>query len=790
MKKIPYVLFIGILIFAPLAFGTVEQWSLLTLEILIALAVLSSSVHLITTSGRLFSAPGLLPLLLLTGWMLLQIVPLPVSLVRILSPASYQVYKPVYDMLAGNPWMPLTVYQKATVYECMRIVSYMLFYFLTIQLLGSGERLKQTVKICCWLAIGVGVCALLQKFSSPDKIYWFRPGPPSSSPIGPWVYRSQYCGYAEMILPIILALYLYYRPVSKSKESLRARIVSFLSMASGNLSLLLGLGGLILITSVFVSLSRGGIISVSLSFVFFLLLMGRKQAGYSNLLFFSMTAALILAVAWFGWEPIIGRFDQLFKSTGALNIDRFPIWRDSLSIVKDFWLTGSGFGTFVNIFPDYKTIPSTMMYDHAHNDYLELLTDGGIVGFVLVSWFVIAVIREGWKMIGRRRDRYSILISIGALTGIIAMLIHSISDFNMNNGADGLYFFFLCGLLVSAGNTRLKYQAESTLLPVLPGPSKYSFLLAGAVLLIAVLAVPARSMLALRKYNDVSAIYLSRQLDEKYLRQVSRTLTEAARLDPLSGMYPSLLGEVEGYMNNSDRALAYYVQAGKKDPTQGAFLQQIALTLPADRRQYAEVLMEKGAKWTLRKDNSLLTQADWLLRTDQRAKAIEVLRNALKQDTKVATIIPLLQTFSFTREETAAVLPDSVDAWIHYGAFCQKSGNLDDAGYFYNHALDFLAGETTVQARWFSLLYSFYRTQKEDKMALDVLRLGIEKLPDYAPFHIWLGDVYAQEGITYRAKEEYQQALLLEPKNESVRKKIEKMMPGEQEAAGRSRESE
>jgi tetratricopeptide (TPR) repeat protein len=776
MKKIPYVLFVGILIFAPLAFGTVEQWSLLTLEILIALAVLSSAIYLIKTSGRLLSAPGLVPLLLLTGWMLLQIVPLPVFLVRGLPSASYQVYKPVYDMLAGNPWMPLTVYQKATVFECIRIVSYMLFYFLTIQILGCGERLKQTVKICSWLAIGVGVCAILQKFSSPDKIYWFRPCPPNSSPIGPWVYRSQYCGYVETVLPLVLALYIYYRPVTNSEESLRSRVVSFFSPAGGNLSLLLGLGGLVLITSVFISLCRGGIISVSLSFLFFLLLMGWKRGRYSSLFYFSMISSLILAVAWFGWDPIIGRFDELFKSKGVLNIDRFAIWRDSFPIVKDFWLTGSGFGTFINIFPDYKTIPNNMMYDHAHNDYLELLTDGGIVGFALVSWFVIAVIREGWKMIGKRRDRYSILISIGALTGIIAMLIHSVSDFNMNNGADGLYFFFLCGLLVSAGNTRLQYQAESTLLRDLPGPSKYSFLLAGAVFLVAVLAVPGRSMLALRKYDSVSTIYLSRQLAEKHLQQVSRTLKEAARLDPLSGMYPFLLGEAEGYMNNTDSALAYYVQAAKKNPMEGAFLQQIALTLPGDRRQYAEMLMEKGAKRTLRKDNSLLTQADWLLRTGQRARAIEVLRNGLAQNTKLAMIIPLLQTYSFTREEMTTVLPESVDAWIHYGAFSQKLGNLDDAGYFYNHALDFLAGETTIQAGWFSVLYSFYRTQKEEKMALDVLRLGIEKLPDYAPFHIWLGDAYAQEGITYRAKEEYQQALLLEPKNESVRKKIEMMM--------------
>jgi Tfp pilus assembly protein PilF len=66
-------------------------------------------------------------------------------------------------------------------------------------------------------------------------------------------------------------------------------------------------------------------------------------------------------------------------------------------------------------------------------------------------------------------------------------------------------------------------------------------------------------------------------------------------------------------------------------------------------------------------------------------------------------------------------------------------------------------------------------------MALEVLRLGIEKNPDYAPFHIWLGDYYAKEGITYRAKEEYQQALLLEPKNESVSKKIEMLTKSEKQ---------
>jgi len=58
---------------------------------------------------------------------------------------------------------------------------------------------------------------------------------------------------------------------------------------------------------------------------------------------------------------------------------------------------------------------------------------------------------------------------------------------------------------------------------------------------------------------------------------------------------------------------------------------------------------------------------------------------------------------------------------------------------------------------------------------LEVVRLGVAKLPDYAPFHIWLGDHYRQEGITYRAKEEYERAVMLEPGNDSYRKKLRKL---------------
>ena len=102
-------------------------------------------------------------------------------------------------------------------------------------------------------------------------------------------------------------------------------------------------GVVILLVSVFISLCRGGIIAVSLSLFLFFGVLARKRSRYSSLFYIGVIAFLIFSVTWFGWDPILQRFEQIFKATGELNIDRFPVWRDTLSVFKDFWLTGSGF---------------------------------------------------------------------------------------------------------------------------------------------------------------------------------------------------------------------------------------------------------------------------------------------------------------------------------------------------------------------------------------------------------------------------------------------------------------
>lgn len=111
-------------------------------------------------------------------------------------------------------------------------------------------------------------------------------------------------------------------------------------------------------------------------------------------------------------------------------------------------------------------------------------------------------------------------------------------------------------------------------------------------------------------------------------------------------------------------------------------------------------------------------------------------------------------------------------SWIQFGIVAEKQEMMEDAEFYFRHALAYVDQEESVQARYFTQVYSFYQRQKQTDEAIAALRKGIEWLPDYAPFHISLGDYYKRQDIPHRAREEYEQALILDPGNKSIINKI------------------
>lgn len=771
MNRLSFPLFIVTLLFAPLAFGSVETWSIALVEILIFLNLL---VFFFPNRNKQPFAhiPGVIPLLLLPTYLFLQVLPLPADLVHFIAPNIYETYAPLLNLQESKNWIPLTVNQRATLLECIRISSYAGFYILTVQLLSRKEQLTKTARTVVWLAIGIAFFAILQEFTSPDKLYWFRSTPEGSGAIGPWVYHNHYAGFMELVFPLVLAHFFYYRPKFDKQQSLRERTTALFTAPGSNLHFFIGFGIILIIASVFIALSRGGTIAITLGLFLFLALLSRKKVHSGKITYLLIFTCILLAITWLGWEPVLSKFNRAFTETGGINNARLLIWQDCAPFIRDFFLTGAGFGTFSHVFPSYTTIPTSSIFNHAHNDYIELLTDGGLVGFGLAAWFVLAVLSNGIKMLGKRHESYSILLTIAGITAIFSILLHSVTDFNMHNGANGLYFFFICGVLVSAGNTRLHYRTRHTLLG--QGAAKYRyFCFAAAPLLILSIFLQGGILAGKKHYQETKNFYLNPRLSETLFHKLHTTINEAIRYDPLNGLYSYYQGTIFSYQNQLQPATDSYLKASLKDPLEGAYLQRLALTLPPEKEETAKELMDKGFIRSHNKEQLILTWLDWLLQHNRLEEASNALRTGIERNPKLARQLPpLLLRGNLSRETIVSILPDNTFSWIQLGSFSEKQGNLEDAEYYRLHALDFIKQEETIKAGYFYQIYRFYKRQKMDHEAADILRRGIEKLPDHIDFHILLGNYYKKQDIPYRAIEEYQQALLLDPGNIHVQKRL------------------
>jgi len=138
---------------------------------------------------------------------------------------------------------------------------------------------------------------------------------------------------------------------------------------------------------------------------------------------------------------------------------------------------------------------------------------------------------------------------------------------------------------------------------------------------------------------------------------------------------------------------------------------------------------------------------------------------------KTAAIMDFMLPFRFTVEEIEKLLSPSPAPWYEFGKRLERQGMLDKAEHCYRQAID-NAGKDRAQPSYFVSLYGLYRRQKEETKALETLRTGIEYLPDYSPLRVMMGDYYRNQGILYRAAQEYDQALRLDPGNAIVRRKL------------------
>jgi O-antigen ligase len=431
-----------------LAHGSVEAWSVATfgfLTILLAALWVLKSVLDRQLSFQANTALWPLAALFLLG--VLQSIPLPIG--------------------GGRAALSLDA-------EATRLVLEVIG-FLIVLLVVAGSVLAAPGKMAWFrnfiilFGMGLSIFGLLQHFTWNGKYFWvIEPSAPPSSPFGPFVNHNHFAGYVEMIAPIPLALILF-----------RA--------VRGELAILYGFATVLMGIATALSLSRGGMISMfsGLMFVIALGLKPGKNASRSRadrfrlpLMLSRYGAAVLIVFAigagilWMGADPVLDRIER-----GELSLEEKPenegresffrsrgwIWRDTWAMIQDNWGTGIGLGAYDTVYPRYSKRDGTIVVSQAHNDYLQALADGGIVGGAIVLWFLAVMVRDTRRAL-RHRDPMKAGMALGCAGGLFALAVHSIFDFNLQLPSNALLFLILTAVVSRVSATAVQGKVSQTIL--------------------------------------------------------------------------------------------------------------------------------------------------------------------------------------------------------------------------------------------------------------------------------------------------------------------------------------
>jgi len=495
MSRIIQIGIIALLLFTPLAFGSVEVWARSILE----LGVFILAGLWLIRYGFAQEAPPKLPgpvramLLLYTVWILIQLA------------------------VAGS------LYPRGTLDALALGIAYALPFALVVSTVRTEAEIHRLALSLVVIGFGMALFAILQQYTWNGKIYWLRTVTSGGSSTGPFVNRNHYAGYIEMLIPVAMGYTVAsFAGVPARGDTAWGRFVDRLTSPKGNQLVLLLFMTLVMSVSLVLTLSRGGIVSFATALILIglVLLFGRTTKRW--VLLPGVLAALVLiSLAWFGLGPIIDRVNTLLHLPEDPSLrGRIAVWKDATKIMEDYPYMGSGPGTFGAVYPAYKTVPDPVFYEHAHNDYVQLMAETGIVGFGLSVGMV--GILFGFVIAGgrARRNPWARGLLLGVVTGLAAILLHGLYDFNFHIPANA----FLCTVLMAmAWNLARPDRSDGPSEPV-AGRRRRAAAVAGLVVIVLLAYQTTAAFAADRYYHCGIEMEKAGKLDgaeKEYLRAIA-----------------------------------------------------------------------------------------------------------------------------------------------------------------------------------------------------------------------------------------------------------------------------
>ncbi len=387
----------ALIVFGIAAHGAVENWAQAVLETGAALLFIAWSVRQYFTDREIVLSPLLLPLIAL-------------SLLALGQRAFRGTVSP-YD----------------TRLDLQLLLTYAILLFLATQLFRTADDWRGFVWFIMSFGFLVAIFGILQHLTFNGKLYWFREMRFGGIPFGPYVNRNHFAGFAELVIPTALVPLV----LGKVRRERRFAVVVF---------------ALLPVVALFLAASRGGIVSFAAEIGVLTLLLALRRAGGRHVLAGGVVLLLaFMLVSWLGVRQILERFSSM-QSLEVTGGKRASMRHDSWRIFRDHPWTGTGLGTLPIIFPAYESLYDAKFVNHAHNDYLEMLADTGLVGALCCASFLGLLFFSSLRHLLGSDKSFAAALHLSGLVACCGFLVHSLVDFNLHMPGNALLFFLMAHL--------------------------------------------------------------------------------------------------------------------------------------------------------------------------------------------------------------------------------------------------------------------------------------------------------------------------------------------------------
>ncbi len=388
-----------------------------------------------------------------------QLVPLSSSLRARLSPSAAHIDRALtldasLESLPGTS-LPLSLDPPAT-FAALIVALALVAFFWAARCVFGREGVRRVARGIGITGLLLSIFAALQHATAPQSMYWiWRLSDPGAKPFGPFVNRNHLATWLIMAIPFVIGYVIAHVEVRRRRLSdpndadalpeplyFRDRLLAAAGVSDPTLVwmvvAIVAMSGTLVLT-----LSRSGLFGAAAGIAWLIWLADRRMDAKARKgLLISLAAVTVLAFAFVSTEALAGRTTE----TLLLGTDgRGAIWRETWPMVRDFWRTGVGVGAYARAMLVYQQSTRLVFFNYAHDEYLQLLAEGGLLLAVPVGLAMAA----GVLVIVRRLkvDRSPMFwIRAGATGGLLAVGAQSVWDQGLRLPANAILFALLAAV--------------------------------------------------------------------------------------------------------------------------------------------------------------------------------------------------------------------------------------------------------------------------------------------------------------------------------------------------------